>query len=87
MLGGPERTCVGCRSRSPKDRMLRVVATPDGPAVDALGAGRGAYVHATAPCVDAALSRGGFARALRARVGSEEVARLGTAFRSLMEAR
>ena len=51
------------------------------------GEGRGAYVHRSASCVDAALARGTLARALHAGVGSEEVARLGNSIRSLLEAR
>ena len=87
MPARPERTCVGCRARAPKDELLRIVATPTGPAVAPAGEGRGAYVHRSASCVDAALARGTLARALHAGVGSEEVARLGNSIRSLLEAR
>jgi len=40
------------------------------------GPGRGAWVHPRAGCVEAALARGGLARALRAGVGAEVAGRL-----------
>lgn len=82
----PERTCVGCRARSSKGDLVRIVASPTGPRVRSDG-GRGAYVHRSGACIEAALARGTLARALRAGVGSEELARLGDAIRSLVEAR
>ena len=39
-------------------------------------AGRGAWVHRDAACVDAALARGGLARALRTSLGADELGRL-----------
>jgi predicted RNA-binding protein YlxR (DUF448 family) len=75
----PMRTCVGCRAVVPKAELARVVRPPGGPAVrDLTGAahGRGAYVHLDDACVDAAIGRGGFARALRAGVGPDEASNL-----------
>ena len=75
----PQRTCAGCRSHDAKATMLRVVRTSDGGVeVDPTGRarGRGAYVHRAEACVDAALRRGGLARALRARVGDDAAGRL-----------
>ena len=81
----PERTCVGCRLKAPKDGLLRLVRPPDGGvvAVDPGGSapGRGAYVHPDARCVEAALRRGALARALRTGVGEDELGRL----RSMIE--
>lgn len=61
------RTCVGCRTRAPRSSLLRVVA--DGSVLRrddrASMPGRGAWVHETAECVDAALRRRAFVRALR----------------------
>lgn len=50
--------------------MVRVVKTMDGVAVDARQRmpGRGAYVHADAKCVQAAVRPGGLARALKCAV-------------------
>jgi predicted RNA-binding protein YlxR (DUF448 family) len=75
----PERTCVGCREKGPKDELLRVV--PDarhGAIVDPSGSarGRGAYVHRETECAETALRTRAFARALRVVLGAEEAARL-----------
>ncbi|MEP6757751.1 MAG: YlxR family protein [Actinomycetota bacterium] len=75
----PLRTCVGCRSIGPTAGMLRVVRTADGEVVvDATrrAPGRGAWVHPHASCVEAALARGGLAKALRAGVDPETAGRL-----------
>lgn len=67
----PQRTCVGCRETCGKTDLLRVVVAngtvvPD-PA--ATMPGRGAYVHPRPDCVDLAVRRKSFARALRAPGG------------------
>ncbi|GAA1476000.1 YlxR family protein [Nocardioides aestuarii] len=68
----PVRTCVGCRERTTKRELLRVVAGTDGeghPAVvpDPSGTapGRGAHLHPTTACYEFAVRRKAFARALR----------------------
>jgi predicted RNA-binding protein YlxR (DUF448 family) len=67
----PVRTCVGCRGRTAKQELLRVVAggSDNGPAVvpdpRAEAPGRGAYLHPTSACLDLATRRRAFARALR----------------------
>ncbi|MFE7838342.1 YlxR family protein [Streptomyces sp. NPDC057474] len=64
----PERTCVGCRQRSAKTELLRVVAVEDECVPDPRGTlpGRGAYVHPAQVCLDLAVRRRAFTRALRA---------------------
>ncbi|MBL1068317.1 YlxR family protein [Streptomyces sp. 7-21] len=64
----PERTCVGCRQRAPREGLLRVALVEDRCVPDLRGTlpGRGAYVHPTQDCVDLALRRRAFPRALRA---------------------
>lgn len=64
------RTCTGCRRKDEKGRMLRVVRTDQGVAVDPrqVKPGRGAYVHHDAECMELAVKRGGLARTLRAHV-------------------
>ncbi|MBL1108075.1 YlxR family protein [Streptomyces sp. 5-8] len=64
----PERTCVGCRERAAKDDLLRIVKIEDACAPDPRGAlpGRGAYVHPALVCLDQAVRRRAFSRALRA---------------------
>ncbi|MFG6492436.1 YlxR family protein [Microbacterium sp. P03] len=64
----PVRTCVGCRARASRSALLRVVATHSAliPDERAVMPGRGAWVHPTDECVDAAIRRRAFVRALRA---------------------
>ena len=64
----PVRTCVGCRVRTEKSDLLRVVAV-EGEALvpDRRGRlpGRGAYLHPDLRCLDLAERRRAFPRALR----------------------
>jgi predicted RNA-binding protein YlxR (DUF448 family) len=64
---GPVRTCVGCRERSAKSELLRVVAEDGVLTPDPAGRrpGRGASVHRDPRCVDLADKRRAFPRALR----------------------
>ena len=69
---GPVRTCVGCRKRELAVELLRVAAVSDRPGncavtVDVAGnvPGRGAWLHPHPQCLDAALRRRAFVRALR----------------------
>ncbi|MCR2813442.1 YlxR family protein [Microbacterium sp. zg.Y1090] len=61
------RTCVGCRARAPRAALVRVVAIDSQVVLDERGSmpGRGAWVHRTHECVDAAIRRRAFGRALR----------------------
>ncbi|WP_417562015.1 YlxR family protein [Microbacterium sp.] len=63
----PVRTCVGCRRRSPRSTLLRVVAVDSHLVLDERASmpGRGAWVHDTPECLDAAVRRRAFVRALR----------------------
>ncbi|PID54391.1 MAG: hypothetical protein CSA58_06000 [Micrococcales bacterium] len=66
------RTCVGCRNRGERHRLLRVVAAqlrqgqrtvvPDPAATQP---GRGAWIHLSEQCVERAERRRAFLRALR----------------------
>ena len=49
----PQRTCLGCRRRDSKDKMLRIVATGSGLTLDeeAKMPGRGAYLHRRNQCI------------------------------------
>lgn len=64
----PVRTCVGCRARAPRSTLLRVVAIDSVLVPDerAILPGRGAWVHPTTECVETAIRRRAFVRALRA---------------------
>ncbi|MEU4134042.1 YlxR family protein [Streptomyces wuyuanensis] len=63
----PERTCVGCRERAAKHDLLRIVAVEGVCVPDHRGTlpGRGAYVHPASVCLDLAVRRRAFPRALR----------------------
>ena len=63
----PVRTCVGCRTRASRSDLLRVVARGSVLVIDERASlpGRGAWVHPTSECMDAALRRRAFVRALR----------------------
>ncbi|MEV0965472.1 MULTISPECIES: YlxR family protein [unclassified Streptomyces] len=65
----PERTCVGCRERAAKRDLLRIVAVEGVCVPDHRGTlpGRGAYVHPASVCLDLAVRRRAFPRALRAQ--------------------
>ncbi|HEY5231841.1 MAG TPA: YlxR family protein [Galbitalea sp.] len=67
------RTCIGCRTQAPASTLLRVVArggevVPD---PSATLPGRGAWVHPTVQCVELAVKRKAFGRALRVTSGLE----------------
>ncbi|WP_083506476.1 YlxR family protein [Leucobacter sp. G161] len=64
----PIRTCVACRTRAARAELLRVVVRDGHLIIDdrAVLPGRGAWVHETAECMNLAVQRGTFARALRA---------------------
>jgi predicted RNA-binding protein YlxR (DUF448 family) len=77
-LRGPVRTCVGCRKRELAVELLRVVAV-DGNGEYAVTVdsarklpGRGAWLHPERACLDAAIRRRAFTRALRI-TGSPDV--------------
>ena len=63
----PVRTCVGCRDRASRAALIRVVVQNDELVFDERGAlpGRGAWLHPSPECLDTALRRKAFARALR----------------------
>lgn len=53
----PERKCVGCAGRFPKNSLIRVLRTPEGEIVlDSTGkkSGRGAYICKNAACLQKA---------------------------------
>lgn len=77
--GCPERTCVGCRVRATKGDLLRVVEVGGACVPDPRGTlpGRGAYLHPVKACLDLAVRRRAFVRALRAQgpLGTADVDR------------
>ncbi|MBT2519322.1 YlxR family protein [Streptomyces sp. ISL-90] len=63
----PVRTCIGCRSRSPRSSLLRIVVQDSHVVADtsAVLPGRGAWLHPTLECYHLAVRRRAFGRALR----------------------
>lgn len=64
---------MGCRDVLAKRALVRIVRTPEGVRIDPTGKapGRGAYVHPTRSCWEAA-ARGPLAKALKVTLSSEE---------------
>ncbi|WP_308250081.1 YlxR family protein [Sphaerisporangium fuscum] len=63
----PLRTCVGCRVRTVKSELLRLVVVESEIVPDQRGRlqGRGAYVHPVLSCLELAERRRAFPRAFR----------------------
>lgn len=75
----PVRTCVGCRRRSEKKALLRVVWSDGQVVVDERQAapGRGAYLHPDPKCLAQAAKKRAFGRALRVEgIGTDQLAGL-----------
>lgn len=74
----PERTCLGCRAKRPKQELLRLVRDPGGVRPDPTGKapGRGAYVHRDPDCIGKATREGSLARALRVSLSPADLATL-----------
>jgi len=79
---GPIRTCVGCRERDTRATLTRVIACDGRLSVDAgkRAAGRGAWIHARATCLDTFARRGGFVRSLRCVIPKPQRAALRALF-------
>ncbi|MGO4258351.1 YlxR family protein [Marmoricola sp. RAF53] len=78
LRSGPVRTCVGCRERAAKRELLRVTLGigQDGrqavlPDPEGTAPGRGAHVHPSPACLELAVRRRAFGRALRMGSGSQ----------------
>ncbi|MGW0809384.1 YlxR family protein [Nonomuraea sp. NPDC002799] len=63
----PQRTCVGCRVRTAKSELLRLVQIEDHLVPDLRGRlpGRGASLHPSVSCLELAERRRAFPRAFR----------------------
>jgi len=64
--GEPVRTCVGCGQKAARAVLLRF-AESGGRVVMGKAGGRGAWLHPARACLERALRRGAFPRALRAQ--------------------
>ena len=75
----PQRTCIACRSTEAKRGLVRVVRTPEGRVeLDPTGKknGRGAYVHESRECWDAAFKKDRLGHALKVTVPPDDLAQL-----------
>ncbi|HET6613449.1 MAG TPA: YlxR family protein [Kofleriaceae bacterium] len=89
-MAEPTRTCTGCGEKGDKSALWRVVAGDGRPVVDSTRArpGRGAYVHGRAACIERAVKRRAFARALgtpgsaEPALAEELIVRVGVAIQS-----
>ncbi|MGO1569963.1 MAG: YlxR family protein [Canibacter sp.] len=61
------RSCVGCRNRDQRSKLLRIAVRDGALVVDdrAVMPGRGAWVHPNAQCMNVAVTRRAFSRTLR----------------------
>jgi predicted RNA-binding protein YlxR (DUF448 family) len=84
------RTCIGCGTSEDKRQVVRFVRTPDGTVeVDPSGKanGRGAYVHTSLECFEAAIRKRRIASALRTNVNEDDIGRLRAEFERVLETR
>ena len=66
-MSEPVRTCVGCGGKAAQRALVRVKAAGERVVVDReRSGGRGAWLHPEPPCLERAVKRRAFARALRA---------------------
>lgn len=78
------RMCVACRQMRPKKELVRIVRTPEGEIrLDATGRanGRGAYLCASAACLERAVKTRALERAPETKPGDEVVSALREALR------
>ena len=75
-MPAPVRTCIGCRSREEKVRLIRIVPRDGGVKVDVRQRepGRGAYLHPRPECLEQALKRRSLGRALRSEIDGQQAA-------------
>jgi predicted RNA-binding protein YlxR (DUF448 family) len=84
----PERKCVACGQRFPKQALIRVVRTPEGAVlVDQAGKrpGRGAYVCRSAACWQRGVPKTSIERSLNITMSPESQAQLLTFYRTTVE--
>ena len=75
----PERSCVACGQKFPKQQLVRVVRTPDGTVmVDRGGkaAGRGAYLCWSDECWKRGVEKGRLEHSLKLDISSHDRAQL-----------
>lgn len=83
----PIRTCIGCRTRAAQGDLMRLVAVDGRLELDLerRRSGRGAYIHGDKACLERAIKRGLFSRALRTRLDPVSSAELRERVVSVLE--
>jgi hypothetical protein len=74
----PVRTCVGCRQRGNRADLIRIVNNQGFLKVDTQKSlsGRGSWLHPSSKCLETAVERSAFARALKAKMDHEKIEEL-----------
>jgi len=74
----PVRTCVGCRQRGNRADLIRIVNDQGFLKVDTQKrlSGRGSWLHPSSKCLETAVERSAFARALKAKMDHEKIEEL-----------
>ncbi|MFJ2619037.1 YlxR family protein [Glutamicibacter sp. NPDC087344] len=81
-----QRTCIGCRTSTSRNELIRWVLTEQAPLdavlldVGASAFGRGAWTHENEKCVRQAVQRRAFSRAFKSAVNAETVLEQFTAY-------
>ena len=75
-MSAPVRTCIGCRERTEKSQLLRLVASDGAVVIDhrLSRLGPGAYLHPRPVCLEQALKRRSLGRALRSEIDGQQAA-------------
>jgi uncharacterized protein len=74
---GPVRTCVGCGEKAAQRVLARLRIEGERVVIDRdRSGGRGAWLHASAECLERAIKRRALARAFRGRAASVDAAAL-----------
>ena len=77
----PERSCVACGSKTPKEQLERIVKTPEGLIiVDVTGKepGRGAYLCHLSDCWDKAIYKGALQRGFKQDLSAKQLDQIRT---------
>ncbi len=65
-MSAPIRTCIGCGGKAAQGELVRLRIEGGRVVIDRKGrGGRGAWLHASTACLESAVKRRAFARALR----------------------
>jgi uncharacterized protein len=81
----PERTCIGCGAKRPKQDLQRLCLSSEGTGIwdkTRTGTGRGAYLCGSG-CLRAAVQRKALARAFRGRMRAVDVSALEAALAAI----